>query len=431
MPHESLSNRLCGLCAHDLIHHLAVLEDVERGDAHDAMQELRQLSPESEAIIFTGLDEPEVGLRAYRNGAFRYLIKPFEKQELVWILQYLMEWRKTVYERRWFRVLAEISEQLERSHSYDDVARLIVDGGQKLGFERARLWKFSGDGATMTGIAEAGNPGLENFSRTVAPVTASPYALRSLQQREPLFFIGRELGPTFFESQLQDGRHQSPTGEWAAIPLWSGDRCTGKLALDNAENPQTLRPSQRQLLKLFGRIASASLERTKLYEQEARQRKEEEAHRRRLAILHRASEEIMKLAIEKDEWLWHTALTLATASYGLRFDRAVLFLADRDGVNLQGQMGIGNFVHELAAKDWERDVAEELDFDGYLARLRGGELQPTPVEAFVRGWTIDLSTRGMNKMVCNAFRINWSLSLKALSAIGTLISSFTHQLVRR
>jgi ActR/RegA family two-component response regulator len=45
-------------------------------DGIEAMEELRKVSPNSSAIIFTGIEDPEVGIRAYRAGAFRYLTKP-------------------------------------------------------------------------------------------------------------------------------------------------------------------------------------------------------------------------------------------------------------------------------------------------------------------------------------------------------------------
>src|SRR5512147_378938 len=62
-------------------------------DGIEAMGDLRKVSPSSAAIIFTGIDDPEVGIRAYEAGAFRYLTKPIEPRELTFVLNALMRSR--------------------------------------------------------------------------------------------------------------------------------------------------------------------------------------------------------------------------------------------------------------------------------------------------------------------------------------------------
>ena len=42
-------------------------------DGIEVMQELRSISPDSDAIIFTGIEDTVNGVRAYEAGAFRYL----------------------------------------------------------------------------------------------------------------------------------------------------------------------------------------------------------------------------------------------------------------------------------------------------------------------------------------------------------------------
>src|SRR3990172_139657 len=41
-------------------------------DGIEVMQELRGISPDSDAIIFTGREDTDNGVRAYEAGAFRY-----------------------------------------------------------------------------------------------------------------------------------------------------------------------------------------------------------------------------------------------------------------------------------------------------------------------------------------------------------------------
>jgi GAF domain-containing protein/nitrogen-specific signal transduction histidine kinase len=48
-------------------------------------------------------------------------------------------------------------------------------------------------------------------------------------------------------------------------------------------------------------------------------------------------------------------LTVVTASFGLRFNRAVLLLRDEDGLELRGVMGIGQFSKDDARQQWDSD----------------------------------------------------------------------------
>ncbi|MFN8488959.1 MAG: GAF domain-containing protein [Caldilineaceae bacterium] len=105
-----------------------------------------------------------------------------------------------------------------------------------------------------------------------------------------------------------------------------------------------------------------------------------------LLELQRAGETIMLLAEQQEDWLWHALLTLATAHYGLRFERALLFLVEKDGHALSGRMGIGHFDQASALQDWAHDETTGMTFERYLQRLQAQELTPTPIEQFVCGW---------------------------------------------
>ena len=57
-----------------------LLSDYQLGVGDTGLQlleEAHQLVPTIDSVLFTGKDEPEIGIRAYELGAFRYLPKPF------------------------------------------------------------------------------------------------------------------------------------------------------------------------------------------------------------------------------------------------------------------------------------------------------------------------------------------------------------------
>ncbi len=253
-------------------------------DGIEVMKELRRLSPDSEAIVFTGVDDPDGGLRAYQSGAYRYLSKPFDARELVWILRSLFEWRSARHERDWLRILTEITEETQHALSIQAVADVLVQGGLRLGFERARLWlRVAADDdshQTLVGTSQAGHHSLYDFADIRMPVADSPYAhyVWTRRKREPVFFQGRELGKGYLDRRLARRGFQPPVGEWVDIPLWAGERFMGILMLDNASLSIHLRSHQRRLLRLFGGQAAAALERAELYERERRKSQELEVY---------------------------------------------------------------------------------------------------------------------------------------------------------
>lgn len=526
-------------------------------DGIEVMGDLFRLSPQSDAIIFTGCNDPEAGWRAHQKGAFRYLSKPFYPQDLIWLLRSLADYRRFKQESNWLRILTDIAEQAQRGLSVRDVGAAIVNGGLRFGFERGRLWWLmkDEDGSQLwQGLYQARNTGLVDFETLRIPLEELPYPYYALTRRETVFFHGRELGPGYLDQHFADSGFLPSVGEWVQIPLLAGDMCIGSLALDNATTPLELRPDQRELLRLFANQASAALERARLYEAETRGRQElqvlneigehviaraalenldallwevrhqvgrlmdvrnfmvvlldekvglldfrlhvEDDKRRprhwrkypeglighlisenkplflpqggkayrhkhsirlygrpsrcwlgvplciagkamgaiavqsyerervysqddlrllkavadliagaiqtvrlaerearsaqQLAVLHRASAELMRLGTDREDWLWHATLTAATAEYALSFNRALLFLAEEDGRRLRGRMGIGHFDRKAAIRDWRKDRRTGMDFEKYLDLLRSNRLKPTPVEETVRDWTLQL-----------------------------------------
>lgn len=88
-------------------------------DGIQIMKELLAISPDADAIIFTGFEIPQDGMRAYEEGASRYLPKPFEPRELEFILKELSRSRKVRLEearqRRQFKVATSIAEAVGTS----------------------------------------------------------------------------------------------------------------------------------------------------------------------------------------------------------------------------------------------------------------------------------------------------------------------------
>ena len=109
-------------------------------DGIEVMQELRTISPDSDAIIFTGIEDTENGVRAYEAGAFRYISKPFENRELLFLLKSLKQWRTEQREHGWQKIFSSMMEEALQHESFYDVSRVVVNYALKLGFSRAHLF---------------------------------------------------------------------------------------------------------------------------------------------------------------------------------------------------------------------------------------------------------------------------------------------------
>jgi len=262
-----------------------LLIDHRLGPGMDGIELLRQvhdISPNSDAILFTALDEPGVGLQAYKAGAYRYLHKPFEPQELILIIQSLLEWRKSNYEREWLGILNQIVEQLQGANTVHQVGQILVDGGVKLGFDRARFYsvRLVNGELTLYGVCQSGINLARGFERLVYPLAKTRYCQTAFKRKQATFFKDLELGRSLLSDFTHSEGLPKSLGEWVSIPLVSGDECLGFLNMDNCSKAQAIHPIQKDLLRLFVGQAVSALARALRYEREQQDRQVDQIVRR-------------------------------------------------------------------------------------------------------------------------------------------------------
>jgi len=377
-------------------------------DGIEVMKTLLHLSPSSDAIILTGLDSPDAGLRAYQAGAYRYMYKPIQTKELVMLLQSLRHWRKVQRERNWLQVFNEVAEDALRCQTFQDTAQVFTRGALRLGFERARLFEFTPDYPdVLVGVCQAGEEHLDGFEGIFLTISEAAYFEKAIRTREIQFYKGRELGPALMEKVFGEA-FSPPVGEWAVLPLWIGEKFVGIMVVDNASHDRRIHEEDRKQLRLYARLAAGNLERARLYEQEraSRQRIEHNAQQlreialreredaERLQLLQRASVELMNIADSDENKLWLTLLTLATANYALAFNRAWLFLAEAGNTRLHGKLGVGHLDSRRARQDWEKDLENQMTFEKFLQQLHDGTVKHTPLEELTRDFVLDIGLFG-------------------------------------
>lgn len=111
-------------------------------DGIQTMQELLTFHQDADTIIFTGYDTPEDGLRAYKAGASRYLPKPFDSQELEFVLKELARSQKVRIsenrQRRQFEVATKITEAVGTSTDLETTMNAILQTLTEV-FDKTRL----------------------------------------------------------------------------------------------------------------------------------------------------------------------------------------------------------------------------------------------------------------------------------------------------
>jgi GAF domain-containing protein len=356
----------------------------------EAMGMLVGISPGSDAIILTALDDPDVGIQAYNAGAYQYLPKPFEIQELVLLLDSLKRWQVTQRERNWLLAFSEFAEQTlgEIAYStYQGMAQAITEGALRMGFERAFMFSYDTQRpGELEGVYQAGKNILPDFAKRKVSLNDGVHICKALVSSEVLIVPGDDPDESLLV-RAYGNVFAKPRGEWVVLPLWTGEQPIGVLVLDNIANLRHFRAEERKALRLFARLIVGSLERVRLYEQER-------ADARRGDLLQRASVVLLEIANQDEEKMWLTLLTLATADYGLGFNRAWLFLSESGGANLRGMMGVGHLNEAEARQSWELDETEGMGFDLFLERLHRGTLRHTPLETEARGLELELDSGG-------------------------------------
>jgi ActR/RegA family two-component response regulator len=161
-------------------------------DGIEAMKELKIASPDSNSIILTGVGDQDVGVRAYQAGAFRYLSKPVEEEELIFVLKSVMQSRREVVENKWRKVFSEMMETALHKTNFAEVARVVAEYSLQLGFARAHIFwspKRSDTNVNniLSGVECAGVDSVVNFSSKEMLISPSKEVSQYLQTRDATF----------------------------------------------------------------------------------------------------------------------------------------------------------------------------------------------------------------------------------------------------
>lgn len=224
------------------------------------MTQIQVRYPHIEYILFTGWGMKSA-IEALRAGAFRYLRKPFDPEELGMLIQHAAEYRRlkgAAYTGQILEQLMKQSLELFRERDLQATFTKILGGAQAIGFDRVRFYLLSEDRTRLVGQAQAGMD--TEFVGLELPITDDPYMQYVLNNPQPQIFTRTEDTSVPYEQVLA----KESVTQWACVPLLFQGQVIGKLSADNKYSHKPINDTELELFKLFAAHASATLENAQL-----------------------------------------------------------------------------------------------------------------------------------------------------------------------
>jgi len=197
----------------------------------------------------------------------------------------------------------------------------------------------------------------------------TPQAIRAFRQRHGVVRLERRMAAR----------------SWLGAPLLVAGRAVGALVVFSTRHAEWFGENDQRFLEAVAAQIAGPLHNRRL-------REAAELTNRRLILMQRAAAALMAMGDDPqdDDRLWHAALTVITAGYGLCYNLAAYFSLHRGRTLLRGRLAIGQVTLTQARRAWAADEERGQTFEHYLEQLRQGAIQPTVLDGLVRGLEIPI-----------------------------------------
>jgi GAF domain-containing protein/AmiR/NasT family two-component response regulator len=211
-------------------------------------------------IIFTGWGlEPQVGVEALKAGAYRYLSKPFDWEELAILIQSIVETRRTrekleatSREKAWLESLLQVSQSVNSTLELDQVLELILDEMKRVVvYDSASIQHITSAGLQVVACRGFSDPG--ELLGHVFPRSDELPNYRVWQSRQPR--IEYDLHATY---------HARHVRGWLGVPLIYHDEAIGVITLDS-QTPGFYDENDASIATIFANQAAIAIENARLF----------------------------------------------------------------------------------------------------------------------------------------------------------------------
>ncbi len=211
-------------------------------------------------IIFTGWGlDPQVGVEALKAGAYRYLSKPFDREELAILIQSIVEIRRTrerleatSREKAWLESLLQVSQSVNSTLELDNVLDLILDEMKRVVvYDSASIQHITGAGLQVVACRGFSDP--DKLIGNVFPPSDEFPNYRVWQSRQPRI-----------EYDLQAAYHARHVRGWLGVPLIYRDEAIGVITLDS-QTPGFYDEDDARVAMIFANQAAIAIENARLF----------------------------------------------------------------------------------------------------------------------------------------------------------------------
>jgi GAF domain-containing protein/CheY-like chemotaxis protein len=288
-------------------------------------------------IIFTGWGlDAQIGVSALKAGAYRYLSKPFDREELAILIQSVVETRRTreklastSREKAWLASLLEVSQIINSTLELDRVLDLILDTMKHVVvYDSASVQRMTPQGLEI--VACRGFPHPERLIGRIFPLSDTFPNTQVWQNRRPQIVPDMQ---TLYPSHQVRG--------WLGVPLIHRGEAVGVITLDS-QTPGFYNKEDADIAMAFANQAAAALENARLYEREFRRA---ETMRALLAVEQELTRNITthsKLLLDK---IAHTACQMTGADCAVIYPYVAEW-GKYDLVNLAAYGLYGELTHQ-------------------------------------------------------------------------------------
>jgi len=229
----------------------------------DLLREVGRAHPDTITVIMTGFGTVETAIDAMKRGAYDYILKPFNVEEVVHIVQRGLEKRRLTAENLRLREalsLYKVTEAIAASLSLDEVVSTLADNAlHEVRADLVSVHLYDGEGSYFERYArprsELGAVEGEDWGELDGAAVRE-----RLASGAPLVEQGARARELF-------ARHPSRSvSSLCVVPMKMRERLLGFVAVVSVTPSHRFDEGQRKMISILASRAAAAIENARLYE---------------------------------------------------------------------------------------------------------------------------------------------------------------------
>ncbi len=231
----------------------------------ETLERIKAKFPNIQVIMFTG-KSPDSGIEALRKGAYRYLMKPPNNEELAYLLRHIGEIREMERELAQERLRRQREEKLRAfpapvslAFEFDQVAQKILNDLQEVVEYRKASLQLVRDDMRML-LAGAGFDEHKIDRWLLRPVSQDPLITRVVRGQEPLI-----LSHTAQDPDWQQSAATFNVNSWVGLPLVHNQEVVGLITMDH-DRPGFYTEKIKEKLLAFARQMALDVLRMRFFD---------------------------------------------------------------------------------------------------------------------------------------------------------------------